>query len=73
MSQDKVEKTENLEFEEALEELEGLVASLENRSTKLKVAMQALDRGKVLYELCASKLQEAENKLKVFEDKEGDN
>ncbi len=73
MDTKKTKKIDSLEFEEALEELEGLVTSLEDRDTKLKTAMLALDRGKVLYDLCASKLQEAENKLKVFEDTEAKN
>lgn len=60
----KKEKIEDLEFEDALAELEGIVSSLEQRETRLKTAMEALDRGKALYELCSLRLEEAENRLK---------
>jgi len=62
----KEEKIEDMEFEDALAELEEIAASLEQRETRLKTAMEALERGKALYELCSSRLEEAENKLKVF-------
>ena len=57
---------ENLEFEDALKELEEIASSLEHRETRLKVAMEALERGKMLFDLCSKRLEEAENKLKVF-------
>lgn len=60
------EKIEDLEFEDALAELEAIVSSLEQRETRLKAAMEALDRGKALYELCSARLQEAENRLKAL-------
>jgi exodeoxyribonuclease VII small subunit len=60
----------NMEFEDALEELEVIVRSFENRNIRLKEAISAFDRGKVLYEHCTEKLKEAENRLRVYENGE---
>ena len=66
----KAKAPEKMEFEEALQELEGIVASLEDRNIKLKDAVNAFERGKALADQCSSKLKEAENKIKIYVDGE---
>lgn len=61
-------KKVKLEFEDALVELENIVKSLENRDLHLKDALVAFERGMELSDVCSSKLQEAESKLKVYKD-----
>lgn len=64
-------KIENMEFEEALGELETLVGSLEDRNIKLKDALEAFERGKRLHDHCSEQLKEAENRIRVYT-KEGE-
>ncbi|MCO4783929.1 MAG: exodeoxyribonuclease VII small subunit [Candidatus Cloacimonetes bacterium] len=61
-------KKSKLEFEEALGELENIVKALENRDLHLKDALVAFERGMELSDVCSSKLQEAESKLKVYKE-----
>ena len=42
----KAKAVDKMEFEEALEELEEIVSSLEDRNIKLKDAVAAFERGK---------------------------
>lgn len=60
----------DMDFEEAIVELEQIVRSFENKNVKLKEAISSFDRGRVLYEHCAGKLQEAENRLRVYDNGE---
>jgi len=54
-----VEKIDQLSFEDALGELEGIVKSLESGSTPLEQSIAAYERGMRLKQLCESKLSEA--------------
>ena len=64
----KPKAVDKMEFEEALEELENIVSSLEDRNIKLKDAVAAFERGKKLHDHCAERLKEAENKIRLATD-----
>ena len=61
----KAKAVDKMEFEEALEELEEIVSSLEDRNIKLKDAVAAFERGKKLHDHCALRLKDAENKIRL--------
>ena len=61
----KAKLVDKMEFEEALEELEEIVSSLEDRNIKLKDAVAAFERGKKLHDHCALRLKDAENKIRL--------
>lgn len=52
--------TGGLSYEEALQELEQIVATLESGQTPLGQSLQLVQRGRELSELCAQMLGEAE-------------
>ena len=52
-----------LSFEEALEELEGIVQALEKGEGKLDEAIGAYDRGMALKRHCEAKLRDAQAKI----------
>jgi exodeoxyribonuclease VII small subunit len=52
-----------MSFEDALEELQGLVKTLEKGESKLEEAIQAYERGDALRRHCESKLREAQLKV----------
>jgi exodeoxyribonuclease VII small subunit len=52
-----------MSFEEALEELQGLVKTLEKGESKLEEAIQAYERGDALRRHCESKLRDAQMKV----------
>lgn len=52
--------TDNISYEDALLELEQIVATLENGQTPLGQSLQLVLRGRELSELCAKMLGEAE-------------
>ena len=54
---------EKLTFEEAMQELEKLVDSLDKGDTSLDEAIAAYDRGSQLKDYCEKKLQEAKMKV----------
>ena len=59
-----------LSFEDALTELEGIVASLERGEISLEAAISAFERGTELKSLCQARLEEARmkvEKLKISE------
>ena len=59
-----------LSFEDALTELEGIVASLERGEISLEAAISAFERGTELKSLCQARLEEARmqvEKLKIPE------
>lgn len=62
-----------LSFEEALEELEKIVNSLENNETPLEDAIQLYQRGNELKKHCESTLRTAEERVqKIVLDNKGD-
>jgi exodeoxyribonuclease VII small subunit len=57
-------KIEELSYEEALSELESIVASLEDGNQKLEESMALFERGQLLMKHCAELLEAAELKVR---------
>lgn len=57
------EDAEEMPFEEAIEELEGIVEDLEDGELPLEDAMERFERGLGLVKTCRSKLEQAELKV----------
>ncbi|MEW5941092.1 MAG: exodeoxyribonuclease VII small subunit [Chloroflexota bacterium] len=57
-------KVEDLSYEEALAELESIVASLEEGEQKLEESMAMFERGQLLMKRCAALLEAAELKVR---------
>ena len=55
-----------LPFDEALRQLEGIVAQLESGNLSLEDSLLAFETGMQLNKLCAGKLAEAEKKIEVL-------
>jgi exodeoxyribonuclease VII small subunit len=62
---------QELTFEEAFAELEGLVAKLESGDLPLEEALALFERGQALAEHCHQLLQDAELKLRRLQQDEG--
>ena len=60
---DQSTKTATLSFEDALTELEGIVASLERGEVSLDAAISAFERGTELKTMCQARLEEARMKV----------
>ena len=60
---DQNKQTATLSFEDALRELEGIVASLERGEVSLDAAISAFERGTELKTLCQARLEEARMKV----------
>ena len=58
-------------FEDALKELEALVARLEHGELPLEESLQSFERGIELTRTCQTALQEAEQKVQALVDKNG--
>lgn len=58
--------TEVVKFEEALEELESLVAQMENGGLSLDDSLKAFERGITLTRHCSNALQTAELKVQAL-------
>ena len=59
MTTKKITDINNLNFEQALAELEGIVSELESGQAGLDKAMEFYSRGQLLKEYCSKKLSEA--------------
>ena len=57
---------DSLDFEAALAELEGLVASMEGGELGLEASLKAFERGVALTRHCQSALKNAELKVKIL-------
>jgi exodeoxyribonuclease VII small subunit len=55
---------ENLTYEQALAELEGIVSALEEEQNPLNEAMKLFERGQALVARCSTLLEQAELKVK---------
>ncbi|MDP7592646.1 MAG: exodeoxyribonuclease VII small subunit [Litorilituus sp.] len=64
-------KLENLSFEESLTELDTIVNSLEQGELSLEESMALFERGLNLSQLSQTKLQVAEQKVKILVEKNG--
>lgn len=58
---------ENLSFEKALEELEALVARMEDGKLALEESLAAYQRGAELIKLCESKLSQAQSRIAILD------
>ena len=66
-------KIENLNFEESLSELETIVQKLEQGELSLEESMTLFERGLNLSQNSQVKLQDAEQKIQILLDKNGNN
>jgi exodeoxyribonuclease VII small subunit len=57
------DSVENLSYEEALTELEGIVQSLENEQSPLEDSMKLFERGQALVTHCSTLLEAAQLKV----------
>lgn len=57
---------ENINFEEAMLELEGIVKKLEAGSLSLGESLEAFEKAVGLVKLCNEKLQSAEQKVRIL-------
>ncbi len=64
-------KAKSFNFEEALEELETLVTSMEEGELSLEESLQAFEKGIKLTRECQSALKKAEQKVQVLLDESG--
>ena len=60
------ESLEDLKFEEALTQLEEIVAELEEGELSLEEAVDKFQRGMALKQLCERRLSEAEAKIEEY-------
>ena len=58
---------ENLTFEKALEELEALVARMEDGKLPLEESLAAYQRGAELIKFCEGKLSDAQARIAILE------
>jgi exodeoxyribonuclease VII small subunit len=65
-------KTDNFDFEAALEDLEALVTSMEEGKLSLEESLQAFEKGIKLTRECQQALQQAEQKVQVLINEKGD-
>jgi exodeoxyribonuclease VII small subunit len=65
-------KLENLSFEESLSELDTIVQSLEQGELSLEESMTLFERGLNLSQVSQTKLQAAEQKVKILLEKNGE-
>lgn len=60
------EKTEGMSFESAMARLEEIVRALENGNAPLDASLTMFEEGVSLVKLCNSKLDNAEQKVKIL-------
>ena len=60
------EKKQELSFEKALEQLESITSSMENKKLSLDEMMKAYEDGKKLSDFCTEKLSEFEKKIEIL-------
>ena len=65
-------KTETFDFETALDELEALVERMEQGESGLEDSLKDFERGIELTRACQSALQEAEQKVQILLQKDGE-
>ena len=61
-----VKKPENLSFEQAMSELGSIVTEMENGELTLEQSLKQFERGVQLANASSSKLNEAEQKVKIL-------
>ena len=65
-------KKHSLTFEQALAELEALVATMEQGELSLEESLKSFERGVELTRTCQQALQEAEQKIEILSQKSPD-
>ncbi len=65
-------KQNNIDFEGALEELEALVEKMEDGNISLEESLKYFERGIALTRTCQKALAEAEQKVKILLEKNGE-
>jgi exodeoxyribonuclease VII small subunit len=68
----KKKKDEALSFEDALGELETIVQSMEQGDLSLEDSLSAFEKGIQLTRQCQTSLKDAEQKVQILMDKNGD-
>jgi exodeoxyribonuclease VII small subunit len=64
-------KTANLNFEEAMEQLEAIVTKLESGDVPLEKAIEWFQEGMRLSQLCGQKLDTVERKIEILVEENG--
>lgn len=64
-------KTDEFNFEQALEELEGLVERMEQGDLSLEQSLKDFERGIELTRACQNALKEAEQKVQLLSEQSG--
>ncbi len=65
-------KSDSASFEEAMKELEALVARLEKGDQTLEASLKDFERGVALTRLCQRALTEAEQKVQILTQQQGE-
>ena len=65
-------KTEKINFESAIKELESLVEQMEQGDITLEQSLKNFERGIELTRACQKALQEAEQKVQILTQKQGE-
>ena len=66
------QKTKTIDFEQSLDELEGLVERMEQGDSSLEDSLKDFERGIELTRNCQTALTEAEQKVQILLKKNGD-
>ncbi|AIF99438.1 exodeoxyribonuclease VII small subunit [Alteromonas australica] len=67
------EKKDSPSFEETLSELDAIVSEMENGDLPLEVALGKFERGVALSRLGQQSLEQAEQKVKILVNEQGEN
>ena len=67
------EKKDSPSFEETLSELDAIVSEMENGDLPLEVALEKFERGVALSRLGQQSLEQAEQKVKILVNEQGEN
>ena len=62
---------EELSFEEAISQLEEIIENLEDKEISLDEALEEYEQGVRLSKFCSNKLEQAEEKIEIIRDEEG--
>ena len=65
-------KKQGVEFESALEELEGLVERMEEGELSLEESLETYERGIALSRACQKSLDAAEQRIRILTEKDGE-
>jgi len=66
-----VTETETIQFEEAMEKLEVIVAKLESGDVPLEQAIELFQEGMRLSRICSQKLESVERKIEMLLEEDG--